>query len=46
VYNDPLFSGLEESEFDIPAGFNIELDCGNIDKESSSRSGNLLRDRY
>jgi penicillin-binding protein 1A len=45
VYNDPQFSSMETDEFERPEGFNMELDCARVKRESSRRD-NPLRDRY
>ena len=45
VYNDPTFGIMEADEFERPAGFNIELDCNKVKRESSRR-GNYMRGRY
>jgi len=34
VYDDPQFSNLESEEFERPEGFNVELDCTKVKKES------------
>ncbi|MCX6332776.1 MAG: transglycosylase domain-containing protein [Bacteroidia bacterium] len=45
LYADPEFSIMESDEFERPSGFNIELDCDKVKRESSRRD-NPLRDRY
>jgi penicillin-binding protein 1A len=45
VYNDPQFGIMEADEFERPSGFNMELDCEKVKRESSRRD-NPLRDRY
>jgi len=45
VYNDPTFGIMETDEFERPAGFNIELDCNKVKRESSKRN-NYMRGRY
>jgi penicillin-binding protein 1A len=45
VYNDPQFGIMETDEFERPAGFNTDLDCDKMKRESPRRS-NTLRDRY
>jgi len=45
LYADPLFGIMETDEFEVPAGFNVELDCEKLKRESP-RSNNPLRDRY
>jgi penicillin-binding protein 1A len=34
VYNDPQFASLETEEFERPEGFNVELDCNKVNRES------------
>ncbi|MDP4224621.1 MAG: penicillin-binding transpeptidase domain-containing protein, partial [Bacteroidota bacterium] len=46
VYNDPQFGIMEADEFERPSNFNIELDCDKVKRESSSRRGNYLREKY
>ena len=45
VYDDPEFGIMETDEFEKPSGFNMELDCDKVKRESSRRD-NPLRDRY
>ncbi len=45
VYNDPEFGIMEADEFERPSGFNTELDCDKVKRESSRRD-NPIRDRY
>jgi len=45
LYDDPQFGIMEADEFERPFGFNIELDCEKIKKESTRRD-NSLRDKY
>ena len=45
VYNDPEFGIMETDEFERPSGFNMELDCDKVKRESSRRD-NPIRDRY
>jgi len=45
LYDDPQFGIMEADEFERPSGFNIELDCEKVKREST-RSDNPLRDRY
>jgi penicillin-binding protein 1A len=45
VYDDPRFGIMESDEFERPAGFNMELDCAKVKRESSRRD-NPLMDRY
>jgi penicillin-binding protein 1A len=45
VYDDPEFGIMETDEFERPSGFNMELDCEKVKRESSRRD-NPLRDRY
>jgi len=45
VYNDPQFGIMETDEFERPAGFNMELDCDRVKRESSRRD-NPLKSRY
>jgi penicillin-binding protein 1A len=45
VYSDPEFGIMEADEFERPSGFNMELDCEKLKRESTRRD-NPLRDRY
>lgn len=45
VYDDPEFGIMETDEFEKPSGFNMELDCEKVKRESTRRD-NPLRDRY
>lgn len=45
VYADPEFGIMETDEFEKPAGFNIELDCNKVNRQSSRRD-NPVRGRY
>jgi penicillin-binding protein 1A len=45
VYSDPEFGIMETDEFEKPSGFNMELDCNKVKRESTRRD-NPLRDRY
>ncbi len=45
VYDDPEFGIMETDEFERPSGFNMELDCDKVKRESTRRD-NPLRDRY
>jgi len=45
VYDDPQFGIMESDEFERPAGFNMELDCEKVKRESTRRD-NPLMDRY
>jgi len=45
VYNDPQLGILQTEEFERPAGFNMELDCEKVKRESQRRT-NTLRERY
>ncbi|MCX6300757.1 MAG: transglycosylase domain-containing protein [Bacteroidia bacterium] len=45
IYDDPEFGIMETDEFERPSGFNMELDCEKVRRESSRRD-NPLRDRY
>ena len=45
LYNDPELGIMEADEFEVPSGFNMELDCEKIKRESSRRD-NPLRNRY
>jgi len=45
VYNDPEFGIMETDEFERPSGFNVELDCDKVKRESTRRD-NPIRDRY
>ncbi len=45
VYNDPQLGVMEADEFERPEGFNIELDCDKVKRESTRRN-NPLKDRY
>jgi penicillin-binding protein 1A len=45
VYDDPQLGIMEADEFERPDGFNMDLDCDNMKRESSRRS-NTQRDRY
>jgi len=45
VYDDPQFGIMESDEFERPAGFNMELDCAKVKRESSRRD-NPLMNRY
>jgi penicillin-binding protein 1A len=45
VYNDPLFGIMETDEFEIPANFDIELDCDKVRRQNTSRD-NARRVRY
>ncbi len=45
VYDDPEFGIMETDEFERPSGFNMELDCEKVKRESTRRD-NPLRDRY
>lgn len=45
VYNDPQMGIMEVDEFERPDGFNIELNCDKVRRESSRRD-NPLRDKY
>ncbi len=45
VYNDPQFAGLEAEEFERPDGFDIDLDCNKVKRESSG-SSYPSRNRY
>ncbi len=45
IYSDPHFGIMEADEFERPAGFNMELDCDQVNKSSRSRS-TYKRERY
>ncbi len=45
AYDDPEFGIMETDEFERPSGFDMELDCEKVKRESSRRD-NPLRDRY
>ena len=45
VYSDPELGIMEADEFERPSGFNMELDCEKLKRESTRRD-NPLRDRY
>ena len=45
VYSDPELGIMEADEFERPSGFNIELDCEKVKRETSRRD-NTLRNRY
>ena len=45
VYADPELGIMEADEFERPSGFNMELDCEKVKRESSRRD-NPLRNRY
>ena len=45
VYDDPQLGILESDEFERPEGFNMELDCNKVKRESARRT-NTLRERY
>jgi penicillin-binding protein 1A len=45
LYDDPQFGIMEADEFERPSGFNMELDCDKVKREST-RSDNPWRDRY
>jgi len=45
VYSDPELGIMEADEFERPSGFNMELDCEKLKRESTRRD-NRLRDRY
>jgi Membrane carboxypeptidase (penicillin-binding protein) len=45
VYNDPQFGIMEADEFERPDGFNMDLDCDKMKRESS-RKTNTMRERY
>ena len=45
VYGDPQLGILESEEFERPAGFNMELDCEKVKRESQRRT-NSLRERF
>lgn len=38
IYSDPQFGILEADEFERPAGFNVNLDCDQVRKNTRSRS--------
>ncbi len=37
VYDDPQFGIMEADEFERPSGFNMELDCEKVKRESTRR---------
>jgi penicillin-binding protein 1A len=45
VYADPQFGIMEADEFEKPAGFNMELDCAKVKKESIRRD-NYYQEKY
>jgi penicillin-binding protein 1A len=45
LYDDPQYGIMETDEFEQPAGFNMELDCEKIKRETTRRD-NPLKDRY
>ncbi len=45
VYNDPEFGIMEADEFERPSGFNVDIDCEGVRRESTRRN-NPTRDRY
>jgi penicillin-binding protein 1A len=45
IYEDPEFGIMETDEFERPSGFNMELDCDKVKRESTRRD-NPLKDRY
>ncbi|HEX2970560.1 MAG TPA: transglycosylase domain-containing protein [Bacteroidales bacterium] len=45
VYNDPELGIMEADEFEIPEGFNIELDCNKV-KKNNTRIEGPRRQRY
>jgi len=45
IYSDPHFGILEADEFERPAGFNMELDCDQVNRSSRSRA-TYKRERY
>ena len=45
VYSDPELGIMEADEFERPSGFNMELDCEKLKRESLRRD-NQLRERY
>src|SRR5664279_5466953 len=45
VYADPQFSSMQTDEFEVPANFNMELDCNKV-KKNNSRNDNSRRTRY
>jgi penicillin-binding protein 1A len=45
VYADPHFGIMEADEFERPAGFDMELDCNQVNKSSRSRAA-YKRERY
>jgi penicillin-binding protein 1A len=45
VYNDPELGILEAEEFERPPGFNLELDCEKLKRESMRRT-NSINERY
>jgi penicillin-binding protein 1A len=44
VYNDPQFGIMEADEFERPDGFNMDLDCDKMRRESSRKTN--TRERY
>jgi penicillin-binding protein 1A len=45
VYSDPQLGILEADEFERPSGFNMELDCEKVKRESTMQI-NPLREKY
>ncbi len=45
VYADPQFGIMEAEEFERPAGFDVELDCNKVKRESFGRDS-YIRGRY
>jgi penicillin-binding protein 1A len=45
VYDDPEFGIMEADEFEIPSGFNVEIDCEKARRDNPRRD-NSIRDRY
>ena len=45
VYSDPQLGIMETDEFERPTGFNVELDCNKVKRETNSRDS-YIRGRY
>jgi penicillin-binding protein 1A len=45
VYNDPVLGIMSQDEFEVPANFNMDLDCDKI-KRSNPKDAGIRRNRY
>jgi penicillin-binding protein 1A len=45
LYADPQFAGMVEDQFEKPAGFNMELNCDIVNKETI-RKDNFYQEKY